>query len=182
MSLSALLTTVAEYVGQVLVDDCDRPAPDRVLRYFGTDGLPSSCCTENGVLSVAWEPSSRGRSDEPCPPPPSYLLAIYYDVCWKLPDASAVAGIEIVDDDWDATAAMLADVADCVARGLNRLKCDNPPVGTKAQAVLAELRGGPGAAQSSWSYAGVTPKILGSCARLVWRVYCDPRSAAVSPS
>lgn len=167
------MTAVAEYVGDTLVNVCDRPAPDRVLRYFGTTGLPQDVqCSPDGVLSVAWDrgwgtknfPAEDSQRGAICPGFPTYLLAIRYDVCWKAPTITKAGVVILEDAQWDADAAMLADVADCVARALLRLGC--PPAATPfAEAVLAECR------LNSWAYRDVVPSLGGGAARLTWRAF-----------
>lgn len=123
MGFPELLGAVAEYVSDSIVNDCDRPVPDRVLRYHGP--IPHDCCTENGFLAVSWErvvPSDERNT--PCPGPPKTTIAMRYVVCWPIPDVGT-GGVRLIDDSWDQRAAMLADVQDCVTRALIRLSCAN---------------------------------------------------------
>lgn len=183
------MTALAEYVGQVLVDECERPAPDRVLRYFG-GGVPQDCCTEKGVLSVAWDrgfpsetfPTDASGRARGCASRPIFVLSIYYDVCWNAPEANA-SGIDLLDSEWDGDAAMLADVAECVARWLIRAECGKvtdqnttDDVVTKYAALVSAIHEG---CEDSFRFREVVPVGPGgSCARLVWRVYAGPRSEA----
>lgn len=189
MSLDAIMTALAEYVQQVLVDECDRPAPDRVLRYFG-HGVPQDCCTEAGVLSVAWDrgfpsesfPTDAAGRQKECSASPTYALSIFYDTCWKAPEVD-VSGVGLIDSTWDADAAMLARTADCVARWLLRFSCGKVNEDTttedvveKADALAATLSAG---CSESFAFREVVPiGPGGSCARLIWRVYAGPRSEA----
>lgn len=123
VSLSLLETAVAEYVGGVLVDECGRPEPDRILRYHGR--IPADCCTDNGYLAINWEsvrPKDPGGQVRGNPCLPTATLAIRYVTCWPEPELEEI-GTDARDDEWDAQSAMYADVADCVARALCRVGC-----------------------------------------------------------
>lgn len=175
MALADLLTNVVEYVGEAIVTDCGRPTPTKVLRYHGTQpGLPQDCCTDDGVLSIGWAmeyPTDNwpnpSRGDSSCPGPLTATLAIHYDVCWSIPDADA-SGIEItdaLDAKWDADAAMLADVAECVGRALVRLACGTA-TGTLAAAIFGET------GCKRFQFQNVTADGPGGgCARLTWRCW-----------
>lgn len=183
MSLPGLMSALVEYVGDVLVNECDRQVPERVLRYFGRAGLPQDCCTERGVLSVTWD---RGwgsqefpadavqRTGNPCPGYPVYELVIRYDTCWNVPK-KASSGVTLLDDEWDEDAAELAATADCVARALLRLPCAEQ--GALGQAVLAQLADPERIKLREVATGGP----LGGCARLVWRVYAAPSAPAPEP-
>lgn len=180
MSLSALLTAVVEYVGDELVNTCDRPAPGRVLRYFGTAGLPQDLgCDSDGVLSISFDrgyPSEAFPADSSSRPPsctafPVYVVAIRYDVCWTEPEIDP-DGITLIDDTWDADAAMLSDVADCIARALIHLTCGTA-TSEKAQAVVDAARG----CDKGLAYKEVVPSVGGGAARIVWRMFLGPKSA-----
>lgn len=173
MSLSGVMTALAEYVGDELVNTCDRPAPDRVLRYFGTAGLPQDCCTEKGVLSVSWSRGAASKNfpqesrEVPCPGKPLYTLEVRYDVCWPVPNVDA-NGIDIIDDAWDELAAVLSDVADCVARALLRISCRDQQT-EKGAALIEALH------CNDFVYRDVVPQIGGGCARLTWTVLSGVR-------
>jgi len=177
------MTALAEYVGDVLVNDCGQPVPDRVLRYHGT--LPDDCCTEPGVLAVSWSEgraatefptSAASMKNDPCASIPIYTITIRYRVCWPVPDVDE-SGVQLLDAEWDATAAMLADVADCVARGLLLLKCGAPtaPVDPLVAAVLDQVARG-------WlRFVDVSPSVpAGGCAGVLWRLYAAPLPGPVS--
>jgi len=182
MSLSMLMTTLAEYVGDVLVNDCGAPAPDRVLRYHGA--IPADCCTENGTLAVSWNdgfgsqdfPNNGANAKAaPCSAIPLYSLSIRYRVCWPVPEANA-NGVELIDPQWDGVAAQLADVADCVSRALLSLACTTPaPLDSFQRAVLANVSRG-------WlRFVDVAPILpLGGCAGVLWRMSAAPTPGPVS--
>lgn len=178
MSLSGLLTAVGEYVGDTLVNECGRPAPE-VLRYHGT--LPNDCCTDDGVLSVSWEreqaflkfPASSAGAAEPCPGLPMVRLIVRYVVCWPVPDVLAESGTVLDYPGWDLRAATLADVADCVTRALIRLQC-SPPDGPFADAVVAA------AGRDRFRFVESTPILPGGgCAGVRW--HADAGIASPSP-
>lgn len=176
MSFSGLLTSVAEYVGETLVDDCGRPPPTRVLRYHGTAGLPWDCCTDDGILSVGWDqefvsdpfPSQwRGSSDGPGVM--AAALTVRYVVCWTAPEVNGTTGrlvlTDAVYDRFDATTAMLAEVADCVGRALLRLNCAAPTSDVQLDVLAAS-------GCNRFAYQNVVPTgPQGSCAGLLWRAY-----------
>lgn len=182
MSLSGLMTAMAEYVGDVLVNDCGRPVPDRMLRYHGT--IPDDCCSEAGTLAVSWADgraasefpsSSANLKNDPCLSLPIYTLTVRYRVCWPVPDVDE-GGVQLLDAEWDETAAMLADTADCVARELAALSCAgaarNDPF---VAAILAQVSRG-------WlRYVDVAPSVpTGGCAGVLWRLYAAPTPGSVS--
>lgn len=183
MSFASLLTALTEYVGDVLVNDCGLPVPDRVLRYHGT--LPDDCCSEAGTLSASWAlgvatvdfpASAASQKADPCTQIPLYTVSMRYKTCWPVPEVNE-NGVELIDEQWDAKASMLADTADCVARSLIHLGCRQPgmvadPLTVAVQAQLAR----------GWlRYIDVTPSVpLGGCAGLVWRMYASPLPGAVS--
>lgn len=171
MSLSGVLTALIEYVGQVLVDDCGRPTP-RVLRYHGV--MPHDCCTDDGFLVGSWErlypstsfPNQTATGAVPCPGIPVAVLNLRYVVCWPVPPVSE-NGVTLIDDAWDAQAAMLADVADCVTRGLMRALCAPPPV-TDPLATALMLAVG----RDRLRLIEATPiPAQGGCAGVQWRLY-----------
>lgn len=164
MSLSTLLTAVNEYVGDVLVNDCGRPEPDRQLSYHGR--LPHDCCTTNGFLVTSWE--SGRSSGDPCGGPPVYIVTIRYVVCWDVPEVGTT-GVQITDaqdSTWNNDALMLADVADCVGRSLLDLTCaPAPPLDVLAAAVQSE------APYRTLRLVGVSPIVpLGGCAGVQWQL------------
>lgn len=180
MSLSGLMTALVEFVGDVLVNDCGRPVPDRVLRYHGV--IPDDCCTDAGLLAVNWTggfpstrfPTSAASDNDLCVAPGVYGIAIRYRTCWPVPDADE-AGVKLADAEWDETSAMLADVADCVGRELTDLTCflkqgrtADPFIDAVADSI----------APRGWlRYAGVAPTIpLGGCTGVTWTLSAAPRS------
>lgn len=187
MSLSELETALAEYVGDVLVNDCHRPEPDRILRYHGARGLPDDCCSKNGTLSISWErgypsltfPASAGTNASSCTGFRVYVLKVRYVVCWPGLDVNAIDGQpRLPDDEWDGEAAMLADVADCVAAALMRLSCDPDVADPFVVAVLEQV-----GARSMIRFAEVTPTgPLGLCAGVLWTVYARVATVGMPPS
>lgn len=184
MSFSGLLTAVAEYVGATLVDDCGRPAPTRVLRYHG-GALPQDCCTADGILSVGWVsefptatwPAGWRGGFEPPPGPFTADLWVRYDTCWLVPAANAKGPVltDAVFAEWDATTAMLAEVADCVGRALHRLTCKTPE--TEEQREILESTG-----CNRFAYISVVPTgPRGGCAGLEWHAYAGVTPAGISP-
>lgn len=179
MSLANVETALLNYVGDVLVNTCDRPVPDRVLRYHGT--LPHDCCTPNGFLVSSWERryrSARFPNATPeanCQGVPVGIVVLRYVVCWPLPEVGT-DGVRPIDDSWDDQAAMLASVADCVEASLVRLGCGGVVTDELAQAVVS-LTGREGI-----RYIETTPIVpLGGCAGVQWRLYARLRSTE-SPS
>ena len=182
MSFSGLLTALAEYVGDVLVNDCGRPIPDRVLRYHGV--IPDDCCTDAGTLAVSWVIGTASSTfgtglaaapADPCVSMPTYTVAIRYRVCWPLPEAEG----PLLDPQWDETAAMLADTADCVTRALAALACEARSPGDAdplMEAVWAML------SRRQWlRLVDVSASVpLGGCAGVVWRLLVAPRAGAAS--
>lgn len=177
MSLSSLMTAMVELVGDVLVNECGVEAPDRVLRYHGV--LPDDCCSEKGTLGISWEsdyPSSsfpNQNPTDPCVGGPVALLAIRWKTCWPVPDVSP-AGVRLIDDQWDAKAAVIADVADCVTRAIIRLGCDPDLEDPFVLAVLEHT----GRKQVRLIAATPVPA-LGGCAGVLWRLYARVRTAEV---
>lgn len=184
MSLSMLMTAIAEYVGDVLVNDCRVPVPDRVLRYHGP--IPADCCTENGVLAVSWNdgyatqefPANAANAKAaPCSAVPLYSLSIRYRTCWPVPDVDT-NGVQLIDPEWDTAAALLADVADCVARALVALSCD------QQQGVVLDpfVRAVHEQVVRGWlRFTDVSPILpLGGCAGVLWRMTAAPTPGEVS--
>jgi hypothetical protein len=176
MSLSGVMTALAEYVGDSIVNDCGRPPPDRVLRYHGT--LPHDCCTDNGFLAVNWQqqflstifPLQATGSADNCAGRPVAEIRLRYVVCWPAPEVGT-NGVVLEDERWDGAAATLAEVADGVARALLRLTCE-PPLDPLGQAVVEQAGRG-------WlRFIGADPILPdGTCAGVQWRLYCGVRSA-----
>lgn len=174
MSLSGLETALAEFVGDSIVNDCDQPPPDRVLRYHGT--LPNDCCTENGTLAVSWAmeylsadfPNSTAANRDPCPGVPVATINLRYVICW--PPLRIVPGkLILADDSWDARAARLADVADGVTRAFARLMCA-PDLADPIVAAVVQAAG-----RNRVRFIDVAPlPVLGLCAGVLWRVYASP--------
>lgn len=187
MSLPGAMTAYAEFVAQVLVSECGRNPPTRVLRYFGERGLPQDCCTTDGVLSVTtwngWATETfpndaGGRASESCSSRPVYPLRADLDVCWRQPKVSS-SGIEILDDAWDADAAELAATLDCVARAIMCPdKCAAEASRDKWAAYLEELVNGRDTTTAFVSARVVGPS--GGCVRLSWLVYASPAREVVS--
>lgn len=181
MSLSALLTAVVEYVGDSIVNDCGRPIPTKVMRYHGT--MPDACCTDDGVLSISWSsgfPSATfpSRSTDPCNGPPVYTIEVRYVTCWAGIDPTATGSVILPDDQWDADAAILADVADCVARALTRLSCGSPDLGDPFVAAIYEqaARG-----KVQWSETTIV-RPGGLCAGITWKLYAALRRPSEAAS
>lgn len=177
MSLANVMTRVAEFVGDQLVNTCERPAPDRVLRYHGT--LPHDCCSDRGFLVVNFEreypstqfPSPAANNATPCQGLPVAVLVVRYVVCWPLPDVDA-NGVRPIDDAWDAKAAVLADVADCITRAFMTLAC-KPDLTDPFVEALIEATG-----HEKVRLIETVPIVpLGGCAGVQWRIYCGVRPA-----
>jgi hypothetical protein len=180
MSLSGVLTALAEYVGDAIVNDCGRPVPDRVIRYHGT--LPNDCCTDNGFLAVNWQtgfasvtfPAAATGTADPCRGLPVVEVRLRYVVCWDAPEVTQQGVTVNAEQDarWDADAAMLAEVADGVTRALLRLTCEIS-LDPLFVAVMDEV--GP----KHWlRFVAADPIVpLGGCAGVQWRLYCGVRSA-----
>jgi hypothetical protein len=171
MSLAAVETALAEFVGDVLVNDCGRPVPDRVLRYHGT--LPHDCCTEDGFLVVSWNVLTPQGGTDQCAGWPQAELRVRYVVCWPTVDVSP-SGVEIDDAGWDEQAAMLADVAHCVTVALMSVTCDDDPFATTLMAttVNRQLR--------LVATEPITPQ--GGCAGVQWRLTYALRGYEASAS
>jgi hypothetical protein len=180
VSLGMLMTGIVEYVGDVIVNDCGRPVPDRMLRYHGT--IPSDCCPANGLLAVNWGDgrasesfgsSSGTQQNDPCAARPVYQIQLRYKTCWPVPDADQ-SGVVLIDPEWDETAAMLADVADCVTRALIALTC-----GAVSDAFTRAVRD---QTAGRWlRYAATTPILpLGGCAGVLWTLTAAPLPGPVS--
>jgi hypothetical protein len=171
VSLSLLLTALNEFVGDILVNDCGRPAPTRQLSYHGR--LPHDCCTDDGFLVTSWESGRSEGGGEPCAGLPAYTVNVRYVVCWDLPEVGT-SGVEITDAQdtkWNNDALMLADVADCVARSLIGLTCDDDPL---ASVLVALSR------KQGLRYTGVSPIVpLGGCAGVQWQLNAPVRSGPV---
>lgn len=180
MSLSAVLTAVAEYVSAAVVD-ADRPEPDRVLRYHGE--LPHHCCTENGLVAVNWTTespyktfplASGGNSNDPCPGRPMVTIQAKYVVCWPALQVSST-GIVLADDDWDTRSAMLADVADSVTRALLHLSCE-PDLGDSLVAAVLDATG-----RDRCRFVDAVPITpQGLCAGVRWRLYAGVRQPTIN--
>jgi hypothetical protein len=168
VALSDVLTGVAEYIGDVLVNDCGMPAPGRVLRYHGHAVPDEVQCDETGILSVWWEPFLEPRvatGSTPCLGYPVVTIAARWVRCWQPPEVDQ-DGVTLVDPTWDADAAELADAAECVARGLMALDCapdrDDPFV-----AALLEVG-------RRYRFTGASPAgVGGGVAGVVWRLQLE---------
>ncbi len=173
MSLSGLLTAVAEYVGDTLANDCGRPVPTKVMRYHGT--MPDACCSAEGVLSISWStgfPSRTfpSRSSDPCVGPPVYMLELRYVTCWAGIDPHA-EGLILPDDRWDADAGMLAEVADCVTRALMNLSCSPDTADPFTVAIYEHIFA------RQIQYVETTPiRPSGLCAGVTWKLYASVAS------
>ena len=184
MGLSAFATALLNYVGDVIVNTSGRPVPDRVLRYWGSRGLPDDCCTANGVLSATmhdgWStrefPANVAMRPLPdCPQRPLWAVNVRYIVCWSEPTDWTPAGPPTLDDGtWDADAAMLMDVSDDVARALLRLGCagisEEPPERLELARTLMGW---------VWPYGHLRLRSTepqgpaGMCAGIVWQVLVE---------
>lgn len=133
MGLSALLTNLIEYVGDVIHNELGQPAPDSVFRYHGADGPPHDCCSEAGFITAGWErtylssifPAPDANKTRPCAGPPATEIGIRFVKCWPVPDADET-GVAVDYLAWDAASAVLAEVQDGVTRALTRLSCASP--------------------------------------------------------
>lgn len=180
MSLSGLLTGLVEYIGDVIVNDCGVEAPERALRYHGARGMPQDCCTDKGYLVAGWDSewgskSFPRRNSDPreCAIRPAVQITVRYVVCWPIPDLGD-GGIRPLDAEWDAKAATLADLADCVTRALIRLSCNKIDADHRelADAVLELVN------TDQLTYVETSPiDPAGGCAGVLWRVYAGPRQA-----
>lgn len=176
MSLSTLLTALNEYVGDVLVNDCDRPEPDLMFSYHGRP--PDDCCTDAGTLSTFWALGSVSPGREtPCGGPPEFTIHIRYTTCWSIPKAGQ-SGV-VVDDAqaarWNADALMLADVADCVTRSIVALLCAE---GTSEDPLVAAITDE--LVNRSARFQDTTPILpLGGCAGVLWRLIASVRNPVV---
>lgn len=171
MSLSGVLTALLNYAGDVLVNDCGRPAP-RVLRYHGI--MPHDCCADPGFLVGSWEreyasstfPNAGATNPAPCPGTPVTILILRYVVCWPVPKVSQ-SGVTLMDDGWDERAAVLADVADCMSRAFMRLQCGPPAADDEYAVALMAATG-----RERLRLIEATPiAALGGCAGVQWRLY-----------
>lgn len=172
MTLAAFETSLIEYVGDRLVNECGRPVPDKILRYHGV--FPADCCTANGALWITWDkayPSTEfplpNSSRAQAPLPASVLtfpLTLGYRVCWK--GIKTAAGVLIpMEPEWDADAAVLADVGECISRALMHLVCGKID-GEFAQAVLDQV---PCNKLRFIDATPVTPS--GLCAGIAWHLF-----------
>lgn len=182
MSLPGLLTAYAEFIGDTLVNDCGRPVPDRVLRYHTR--APDDLCSEAGSLAVWWDTgtptvdfpvSAAGRTGPSCARMPMVTLHARYVVCWPAPEDTGDGSqpVLLLDTEWDATAGMLAGVADCVSRYLMRLGCGasraEQPATPAGRALMAQV------ARESFRFVGASPTIPGgTCAGVEWDCYAAP--------
>lgn len=173
--LADLLTAWAEFLGDRLVNVCGQDAPDRVLRYHG--GPPPDDAGCDNVLSVWWDPplTLTGTSrEQPCGGPLTATIGARWTRCWKIPEASK-SGLIRDDVRWDADAAILADVAECVASEIVGLQCA-PKTGNAdpfVQAVLDRI--------ASLSFAGANPYGPGGgSAGVLWRATVKIRATSRS--
>jgi hypothetical protein len=107
-AMTALLDAVGDEIGEYLGEWYpEAPLPERALRYHGSRPMPQDCCTEAGYLVVQWTNMSRGAGTFP-----KVKITIQYVTCWPGPET----GTEVRDDDWDASSARYAGVAEAVSR------------------------------------------------------------------
>lgn len=175
--LAEVLTAYAEFVGDRLVNVCGQAVPGRVLRYHGHAPPEDLDCSGNGYLAVWWEGPALVPKDprSPCPGPLPVTLAAKYVVCWPIAEVDA-SGITLFDDGWDALAATLADVAECIAGTLAGLTCDDSPPSDADEFEVALL----GAVRQP-RFLGVTPTGAGGgSAGLVWRLQVVLGTASTS--
>lgn len=119
--LSGALTAYAEYIADVITNECGRPVPARLLRYHG-HAVPEDLGCDTGVLSVWWN-QLRPQGSADCATPLETTLYARYVTCWKILDITREGKTILDDAKQDGDAAVLADVADCVSRALIRLDC-----------------------------------------------------------
>lgn len=176
MTLSTLETAVIEYVGDVLTNTCGRPSPE-VIRYHGGP-VPDDCCTEDGTLSIWWgrlfaSKAFPSQSTELCVGPPVSELNLRYSICWPKADVGESGVLNVLDPAWDAKAAILADVADCVHRALIRLSCKPDPDDPFIDAIQNELF-----PKNAIRWRETTPaRPLGGCAGVSWALYAAVKSS-----
>lgn len=171
MSLAALETALVEFIGDVLVNDCGRPVPDRVLRYHGT--LPHDCCSDSGFLVVSWNVISPQGGGDQCAGWPQAELRVRYVTCWPTVEVDG-GSIQLDDENWDENAAMLADVAHCVSLALMAITCSDDPL---AEAVVAATVNRQVRLVAT---EPITPQ--GGCAGVQWRLTVALRRYEVSAS
>lgn len=178
MSLADVTSETVAFVADVLVNDCGRPEPDRMLTYHGV--LPHDCCTEDGLLVASWSslvlttafPSSGGPA-APCAGTLAATIAVRYVVCWKVPEVSE-SGVVLEDTYWNATAMMLADVADCVTRAFARLQCA-PPEPESPGALLIAATG-----RDRLRFVEASPiAVSGGCAGVQFRLNAGSHAPVV---
>lgn len=177
MSLATLMTALVEYAADVIQNDCDRPAPDRVLRYH--NDLPHFCCTDNGVVSISWanlygsQSFPANNQGDPCGAMLVTTIALKYLWCYPVVDRRSWA----TDENFalfDERAAVLADVAECVTRGLLTLSCD-PDLGDPYVAAVVAAAG-----QKRVRLIEAAPlAVLGGCTGVRWRLYAGVREPPV---
>ena len=177
MTLSLTENALLEFVGDVITNECARPIP-AVWRYH-SHGLPDDCCTDDGVLSIYWErfnfsnriPGTSAASIEPCAGVPYVALALRYVVCWPVPQVTG-SGAVVPYAAADETAAMLADVAECVSLALVRVICDPIDHDELSAGVHARTM------QDTVRFVESVPvSPSGGCAGVLWRLTLAPREA-----
>lgn len=177
MSLSTLLTSVAEYVGDQLVNGCCLAVPDRVIRYHGP--IPHDCCSDSGFIAVSWErqyasaqfPVETSTQTSPCAGPMAVVVSVRFVKCWQIPDVDE-NGVRLADDTWDADAATLADISDCISRALIALAC-NPDRSDPFVDAVMDHTDPPGSMTPSVRF--LEAKVIadqGGCAGVEWRLIC----------
>lgn len=125
MTLGLLLTAYEELIADWIINECD-PTIDqskfRMLRYHG-HAIPDDIqCSEDGLLSVWWEPIRPKAPSTPCPGFLVVTLTAKFAVCWKQAEVSP-KGITLFDPQWDLDAGRLADIAECVSGRLASIVC-----------------------------------------------------------
>ncbi len=174
MAVAGFLTAVAEFVGDRLVNACGQPAPGRVVRYFGHAIPDDYGCDDAGLLSVWWSGPLTQSGATPCSGPPHVEVVARWTKCWKLPEPNGT-GQTLYYAEWDADAAVLVDVAECVAREFIALFCAKRPPTVEddpfGYAVVSYQMG-----SNSGKFTSANPVgPLGGIAGVEWRIAMDVR-------
>lgn len=179
--LSEAMTALAEFVADRIINRCGMPLPQgfRILRYHGGPP-PEDLDCGGGYLAVWWEgpafaPTDQAGPRAQCPGPLTVVLGVKYVQCWQPADVDE-DGITLHDTTWDADAAVLADLAQCITNHLLVFSCDDmdglfsDEAYQEVARTLLRLR-----------FLGVTPAApQGAAASITWRVAGVVQSPSVS--